>query len=61
MAWYNIVAIIVGIAFATLLIRILRCDKRNSIFESVIFLLFIALLVFMAILFYVLWGGIFWW
>lgn len=54
-AWYNVVAIIVGILFVWKFSK-LNTDGRYGI-DGIIIGLWLAC----AILFYAIWGGIFWW
>lgn len=53
-AWYNIVAIIAGIAF---IYWRHRWRKADSISRSVFYWYW----SFFVVLFYAIWGGIFWW
>lgn len=54
-AWYNIVAIIVGVLLVAWLVYILKIDNEVT---SSIYLLFWATVT---TAFFALWGGIFWW
>lgn len=59
--WYNTVAIFVGILFAIAFIYIVRKDVGGGAFaESVKAFQILRLMVFIVV-FYAIWGGIFWW
>lgn len=55
-AWYNVVAIIAGILF---LLWIWATDTDNDLIGISGVVVFIKILL--AIIFFVVWGGIFWW
>lgn len=53
-AWYNVVAIIVGILFLWLICFV---DNESDIGSGTVKML----LILLASLFFTIWGGIFWW
>jgi hypothetical protein len=52
-AWYNIVAVIVGIAF----IAWINSDSDSSIAAGIS----VAFKLLLMIIFFAVWGGLFWW
>lgn len=59
MTWYNIVAVAMGIIFILVGDRL---NKRDEGFGGAFsFLIKNMLWIFSVILFYAIWGGVFWW
>ena len=56
-AWYNVVAIIVGILFVVWACKIDSNNKGDYGIGGIFVLIWLACLV----TFYAIWGGIFWW
>lgn len=59
-AWYNLVAIIVGLLFFSIGGIILSGDKRPFTMIKIRTLRFVRC-IRLTIIFYAIWGGIFWW
>lgn len=61
-AWYNAVAIAVGLMAAFLIWKNDRIAKRSFGYARGLVEAFnILMIIVLAVLFYALWGGIFWW
>lgn len=61
-AWYNALAIAVGLLAAFLIWRNERNARHSTGYAGGLVELFNIVAIFvLAVLFYVLWGGIFWW
>ena len=60
-AWYNIVAIFVGILFIAAFIYIIYKDVGSGMLAGLAELFWLLVLMASIVLFYAIWGGIFWW
>ena len=60
LAWYNIVALLVGFLFVVWFYSLYKEERIGALFKWVGFVRGVLGIVFIAI-FYLLWGGIFWW
>ena len=61
-AWYNVVAIAVGLLSAFLIWKNDRIARRSFGYAGGFVEMFNIVAIFvLAVLFYALWGGIFWW
>lgn len=62
MAWYNIVAITVGLLAVFLLWKNERSARRSTGYAGGLVEMFnIFIILILEALFYAIWGGIFWW
>lgn len=62
MAWYNIVAIVVGLLAVFLLWRNERNARRSTGYaRGLIEMANIFMILILEALFFAIWGGIFWW
>lgn len=62
MAWYNIVAIAVGLLSAFLIFKNDRIARRSFGYAGGLVEMFNIVVIFvLTVLFYALWGGFFWW
>ncbi len=60
-AWYNVVAIVVGIAFIGFLTWLLNKDTGSGTFAGLAEAFYLLITIMVAIIFFATWGGIFWW
>lgn len=60
-AWYNVVAIIVGIAFVVFFVWNANKDTGSGMLAGIGEALLSIIMFFTAVAFFAIWGGIFWW
>lgn len=59
-SWYNIIAILVGLLFVACFYSVYEKESHGAFYDLYI-LLKKMLILALAVVFYVFWGGIFWW
>lgn len=60
-AWYNVVAIVVGVMFVGFFIWLSNRDTGSGIGTALSEMFLGIMGIILAVMFYAIWGGIFWW